>query len=423
MMCYYVSLQPGHSKTYSTPFDSFWCCVGTGMENHVKYGDTIYFHDADSLYVNLFIPSELHWKEKGLTLRQETRFPQEDTTRLTFDCAKPVAMTLRIRCPSWCASSPTVKVNGHAWQLATRPGEYAAVHRAWKRGDRVEIHLPMRLHEEPMPDNANRVALLDGPIVLAGDLGPQAQPSPRVPVFVTDGKPLESWVQPDAGKPLSFETHAVGRPADVALIPFYRTGHERYSVYWDLFTEAAWKQREAEYRAEEARQRELAARTVDYLAIGEMQPERDHHVQGERTSAGDFGGRKWRHALGGGWFSFEMAVPHDQPADLVLTYWGSDSGGREFDILVDGVKIATQVLNNDHPGQFFDVIHPLPDELTRGKEKVTVRLQGHPGPHRRRPVWRAARAEEVRIKPQTVTPDASRSMASRMPTIFPGWLM
>jgi DUF1680 family protein len=378
MMCYYVSLQPGNSKTYSTPFDSFWCCVGTGMENHVKYGDTIYFHDADSLYLNLFIPSELHWKEKGLTVRQETRFPQEDTTRLTFDCAKPVALTLRLRCPSWCAGPVTVKVNGRAWKLAARPGEYAAVHRSWKRGDRVEIHLPMRLHEEPMPDNANRVALLDGPIVLAGDLGPQAQPSPRVPVFVTEGKPLESWLEPNTGKPLSFETHEVGRPADVALIPFYRTGHERYSVYWDLFTEDAWKQREAEYRAEEARQRELAARTVDYLAIGEMQPERDHHVQGERTGAGDFGGRKWRHALGGGWFSFEMAVPRDQPADLVLTYWGSDSGGREFDILVDGVKVATQVLNNNQPGQFFDVIHPLPDELTRGKEKVTVRLQGHP---------------------------------------------
>ena len=207
---------------------------------------------------------------------------------------------------------------------------------------------------------------------------PHGQPSPRVPVLVTEGKPLERWFKRDTAKPLAFETRDVGRPADVRLIPFYRTGHERYSVYWDLFTEAAWKQREAEYRAEEARRRELEARTVDYLAIGEMQPEWDHHVQGERTSAGDFGGRKWRHALGGGWFSFEMAVPRGQPADLVLTYWGSDSGGREFDILVDGVKIGTQVLNNNRPSRFFDLVHPLADELTRGKEKVTIRLQGHP---------------------------------------------
>jgi DUF1680 family protein len=379
MMCYYVSLQPGHYKTYSTPFDSFWCCVGTGMENHVKYGDTIYFHDADSLYLNLFIPSELHWKEKGLTIRQETRFPDEETTRLTFSCPRPVEMTLRVRCPSWIAGAMGVKVNGRARKIDARPGEFALLRRTWHAGDRVEIRLPMRLREEPMPDNPKRVALLDGPIVLAGDLGRQSQPAPRVPVFVTEGKPLPEWVQPAAGKPLAFETHEVGRPADVSLIPFYRTHHERYSVYWDLFTDQQWKEREAEYRAEEARQRELEARTVDYLAIGETQPERDHHVQGERTSAGDFGGRKWRHALGGGWFSFEMRVPADQPADLVLTYWGSDSGGREFDLLVDDVKIATQLLNNNRPGRFFDVVHPLPEELTRGKEKVTVRLQGHPG--------------------------------------------
>jgi hypothetical protein len=249
-----------------------------------------------------------------------------------------------------------------------------------------------------MPDNPKRVALLYGPIVLAGDLGPQEKEAPRVPVFVTGGKPLRSWVRPASGEAptrgaptlhaaggaslvdaSTFRTRGVGRPADVALVPFYALHHRRYSVYWDLFTEAQWRQREAEYRAEEARQRELAARTIDHLAIGEMQPERDHNVQGEKTGAGEFGGRKWRHAVDGGWFSFEMRVPPDQPVDLVLTYWGSDSGGREFDILVDGTKIATQTLRNNKPNQFFDVVHPLAEELTRGKEKVTVRLQGHPG--------------------------------------------
>lgn len=271
------------------------------------------------------------------------------------------------------------EVNGKAQKIAGKPGEYVAVHRTWASGDRVEIRLPMRLREEPMPDNPDRAALLDGPIVLAGDLGPQERKAPRVPVFVTEGKPLVKSVQPVAGKPLAFQTHEVGRPADVSLLPFYQVDHEHYSVYWDLFTEAAWKQREAEYRAEEARQRELEARAVDYLAIGETQPERDPHVQGEKSGAGEFGGRIWRHAIGGGWFSFEMRVPPDRPADLVLTYWGSDSGGREFDILVDGVKIATQTLSNNQSDRFFDVVHPLTDELTRGKEKVTVRLQAHPG--------------------------------------------
>jgi uncharacterized protein len=293
-------------------------------------------------------------------------------------------MTLRIRYPSWAAGSLAVKVNGKPQKVAGKPGEYVALRRTWATGDRVEIQLPMRLREEPMPDNPNRVALLDGPIVLAGDLGPQSEPrpsgsGPRVPVFVTEGKPLVERLQPVADKPLAFQTHEVGRPADVSLLPFYQVDHERYSVYWDLFTEAAWQQREEEYRAQEARQRELEGRTVDYLAIGEMQPERDHHVQGEKSGAGEFGGRHWRHALNGGWFSFDLRVPPDRPADLVLTYWGSDSGGREFDILVDDVKIATQTLSNNQPGRFFDVVHPLPDELTRGKVKVTVRLQAHPG--------------------------------------------
>jgi hypothetical protein len=379
MLCYYVSLQPGHFKVYSTPFNSFWCCVGTGIENHARYGESLYFHDDQGLYVNLLVPSELRWKEKGLTLRQETRFPEEETTRLIFACEKPVEMTFRVRYPSWTADRMGLKINGRSQRVAGMPGEYVSVRRKWVSGDRVEITLPMRLRAEPMPDNQERVALLYGPIVLAGDLGPQEKPAPRVPVFVTGGQPLEKWTKPVSEDSLAFQTRQVGRPADVSLIPFYRMHHRRYSVYWDRFTEAQWQQREAEYRAEEARQRELEARTVDLLAIGEMQPERDHNVQGEKTSAGDFGGRKWRHAVDGGWFSFEMRVLRDQPVDLILTYWGSDSGGRVFDILVDGTKIATQTLRNNRPNRFFDVVHPLPEELTRGKEKVTVRLQGHPG--------------------------------------------
>src|SRR5262249_14095849 len=155
---------------------------------------------------------------------------EEETTRLTFTCARPLQMTLRIRCPSWIAGRMTAKVNGRNRKIDARPGEYAALSRRWQSGDRVEIRLPMRLREEPMPDNPDRIALLDGPIVLAGDLGPQSQPAPHVPVFVTEGKALREWIQPASGKPLAFTTHDVGRPADVSLIPFYRTHHERYSV-------------------------------------------------------------------------------------------------------------------------------------------------------------------------------------------------
>jgi DUF1680 family protein len=378
MVCYYMPLQPGAFKTYSTPDDSFWCCVGTGIENHTKYADSIYFRDDQGLYVNLFIPSELRWQEKGLTLRQETRFPEENVTRLTLACDKPTTLSLRIRYPAWAAGPPVVKINGRTQKADGKPGTYVELKRTWKTGDRIEITLPMSLRQEAMPDNPNRVALLYGPIVLAGALGPQDREAPRTPVFVSDGRPLVQRLKPVPGRTLTFQTQGVGRPADVTLIPYYAMHHQRYSVYWDLLTEAEWQRREAEYRAEQERLRELERRTVDMLAIGEMQPERDHNLQGEKTGAGDFQGRKWRHAVDGGWFSFEMKVLPDQPVDLVLTYWGSDVGGREFDILVDGEKIATQVLNNNHPERFFDVTHPLPESLTRGKQKVTIRLQAHP---------------------------------------------
>ena len=147
----------------------------------------------------------------------------------------------------------------------------------------------------------------------------------------------------------------------------------------DFFTAEQWEKHYADLLAELKRLRELKARTIDILRIGEMQPERDHNVTGENTGAGEFNGRKWRHATDGGWFSFEMAVLPDEPVDLLCTYWGSDRGQRTFDVLVDGTKVATQALNDNRPGEFFDVAYPIPAELTKGKQKVTVRLQAHPG--------------------------------------------
>jgi len=385
MMCYCVPLQEGALKTYSDPFDSFWCCVGTGIENHVRYGESIYFQDAEGLYVNLFIASRLSWPERGLRVTQETRFPEKDTARLTLSCDKPVAFALRLRCPGWVSGPMKVAINGKTQDVNSAPDSCVTLRREWRDGDRVDVRIPMNLRTESMPDNPDRVALLYGPIVLAGDLGPEDlgapdadSAEPRPPVFVTDGKALEDCVVPVPGKPLTFRTDGVGKPEDVTLIPFYRMHHHRYSVYWDLLTPREWARREAEYRAEQQRLAELRARTVDVMLIGETQPERDHNLQGENTGAGDFGGRKWRHAVDGGWFSFEIGVLPDTPVDLVLTYWGSDSGGREFDILVDGVLVATQVLDNNKPGGFFDVVHELPADLTAGHNKVTVRLQAHP---------------------------------------------
>ncbi|MDQ2799969.1 MAG: glycoside hydrolase family 127 protein, partial [Armatimonadota bacterium] len=400
MMTYYVSLKPGHFKTYSSPTDSFWCCVGTGMENHVKYGDSIYFHDADSLYVNLFIPSVLSWRAKGLTVRQETRFPESDTTHLTLSCAQPVKAALRVRYPSW-AHGMTVAVNGHPQAVANKPGSYVSLARTWKTGDRIDIKLPMNLHTEPMPDDPTKVAVLFGPLVLAGQLGSDGLappipyttgdqgayfrvPDPPVPVLVTSAdKPLTAAIHPVAGQTLTFRTAGLGKPNDVTLKPFYSTYFGRYTVYWDTFTPDAWHAREAAYKAEQERLRELSARTVDEIKMGEQQPEHDHNLQSLNSNTGPymgpFGETHWRDAGAGGWFSFDLKTLPDAPQDLVCTYWGGETGNRSFDILIDGTKIAAQILHEDKPGQFFDRSYPIPQELLAGKEKVTVRFQPKPG--------------------------------------------
>ena len=395
MMTYYVSLKPGHFKTYSSPTESFWCCVGTGMENHVKYGDSIYFHDADSLYVNLFIPSELKWHAKGLTVRQETKFPESDTTRLTLTSAHPVNASLKIRVPAWTRSMKVV-VNGKVQQITSTPSSYVTIHGPWKSGDKVDITLPMHLHSEAMPDDPSKIALLYGPVVLAGQLGEAGMSAPmpyatgdqwaysgvsdpQVPVLVAEGKPLESWIKPVAGQPLTFQTVGVGRPSDVTLKPFNTTYFSRYTVYWDTFTPEAWKQHEAEYQAEQERQRVLEARTVDRMGIGEQQPEVDHQLQSERSSSGPLGEKHWRDAADGGWFSFTLKVLPETAQDLVCTYWGGETGNRVFDVLVDGTKVASQTLNQNKPGQFFDVTTPLSAALLAGKTVIRVRFQSQPG--------------------------------------------
>ena len=261
MFTYFMSLKPGHFKTYSQPDVSFWCCVGTGMENHAKYGDTIYFHGDNSLFVNLFIPSELSWPEKNLVVRQETKFPESDTTLLNFQTQAPAQLALKIRWPAW-AEKMSVRVDGIKQKISGAPGAYASLNREWHNGDRVEIQLPMKLHTEPLPGTTNIVALLYGPIVLAGNLGTNGMPNPyakdqldlaripdpKVPVFVGDQKTFLKKIRP-TGEPLVFQTKNLGRPNDVTLVPFYRANHERYSVYWNVVSAADWKSNPAQMSA------------------------------------------------------------------------------------------------------------------------------------------------------------------------------
>lgn len=373
MFVYKGFLDFGATKNYSTPFDSFWCCVGSGMENHAKYGDSIYFHDDDGLFVNLFISSRLDWAEKGVKITQRTNFPKTETTTLSIRTDKPIRMPIRIRRPYWTTKDFQIKVNGKAVKVSGKPGSFAAVNRRWNNHDTIEAKMPMSIRTESMPDNPDRIAFLYGPIVLCAQVHKNA-----MPVLVPNTGEVADSVKRVSDDSLEFRTLGIGRPDDVRLIPLYAMHDKSYTVYFDKFTDKQWAARQAAYEAERQRIEEMKARTVDVVRVGEMQPERDHNFRGENTSTGTFNGRRWRHAYNG-WFSFDVKVDPQKPVDLIVRYWGSESGARNFDILLDGQKIATQQLKNNKPGEFFYATYPLNPELTAGKEKVTVRFQSHPG--------------------------------------------
>ena len=259
----------GYWKMFSLPRDSFWCCVGTGIESFSKLGDSIYFHDDDAVFVNLFIASELNWPEKGVRLRQETSFPEQAGTTLIVLADKPVQLSLHVRIPYWATRGGQVKVNGKSFDAVLKPSSYLTLKRTWKNGDRLEVALPMSLRLNRIPKNTYRPhelrpsAFMYGPLVLAGQLGSEDLPreaqygqrnggrildvknfkTVKVPALVPAGEDLNAWVKPVVGKPLTFRT--VEQKQDVTLVPLYKLFGQRFAVYWqihfkDMPTEGEW---------------------------------------------------------------------------------------------------------------------------------------------------------------------------------------
>jgi DUF1680 family protein len=254
MTMYFFSLQPGHFKVYCTPTNSFWCCTGTGVENHAEYGEAIYAHgvegDQDALFVNLFIASTLNWPEEGLKVEQKTNFPREQGTTLTVHAESPVRMAVKLRIPSWTRGAG-LKINGQAQSMALPPGSYATIDRQWRDGDRIELSLPMSLHLYHASDNPRSVAIMDGPIVLAGKLGRNGMPSSdqatdqnqynkvtfvSVPELQIDPNADPArWLKPAGGDdPLAFTTANFGMAQWIEVAPLYEIHHERYTVYWEV---------------------------------------------------------------------------------------------------------------------------------------------------------------------------------------------
>ncbi|HEY8483019.1 MAG TPA: glycoside hydrolase family 127 protein [Longimicrobiales bacterium] len=408
--CYMVPVGRGVRREYQRMFESFTCCVGTGMENHALHGDGIYYEAGDRLWVNLYVPSIARWEAAGVELTMETDFPEGESATITLRMREPKEFTLSLRRPYWTGDGFTVQINGQAagGQVATKarggepqelrePSTYVDLRRTWRDGDVVKVSLPKSLRLERLPDNPRRAAILWGPLVLAGDLGPEPAGGPGrsarfvppvVPVLVANAdQPLDRWISRKPGSPAIFRTVGAGREPtsegrtrDVDLVPFYRLHRRIYAAYWDIFNEAEWEEQRAMYAAEEERLRKLQAATVAYVQPGEMQPERDFNFQGgPDVQVRRILDRPARAART--WFSFDVPVESGRPMALLVTYYSDDrrSSPATFEILVDGQRVATQTIQRTEPPRFFDVEYPLPEHLVRGKQKVTVRFQAVEG--------------------------------------------
>lgn len=398
---YFTPIRPGHYRVYSQPGQGFWCCVGTGMENPGRYGQFIYAQSKRGLYVNLFIPSQLTAAQFGLTLRQETRFPFQERTKLTLRLAKTRTFDLHLRHPNWVAGNVlNIRVNGNRVRLPSTPGTYATLRRQWRNGDRIEVELPMQTTVEGLPDGSNWVAVLRGPIVLAAPTSADHQdglragagrgdhiaygplmPLDQMPALLASREQIANHVvaDPTAG-PMAFRIRDVATPASpsgILLRPFFQLQDTRYQMYWELTSQEGIAERKAKLAAEERAKLARDAATLDAVAVGEQQPEVDHQMTGEGLETGIFDGRRWRH---GRVIQYVLNSHGEKNIELAVTYSGGDAG-RTFDISVNGVVLATESLKGDRPGSFFEKRYAIPAELLQSAPdgRLTIRFAAPTG--------------------------------------------
>ena len=362
---YFTPMRPGHYRVYSQPETSFWCCVGSGLENHGKYNEFIYAHTNDELYVNLFIPSELNWKEKDLSVIQENNFPQEPSTSFIFKTEKPQRLNLLLRYPNWVTKGKLeVLVNGEPVSIKEEPGSYISVERLWKDGDTVRMELPMHITAERMPDGSDYRALEYGPIVLGAKTNAEDMkglfadasrgghiadgkkiPLSETPIFLTNTPDdIAKDVHKEAGQELRFSASDILYPerfSNLEFIPFYKIHDSRYVIYLPVETPESLAAIQKKRKEEEIKQQKLEALTVDKVSPGEQQPESDHFIKSENSNIGVNQDRHWRDASG--WFSYVLKDKNNEAAKLQVTYFGQDRD-RNFNIYVNGQLLAEEHL-------------------------------------------------------------------------------
>lgn len=384
---YFTPMRPGHYRVYSQPETSMWCCVGSGLENHTKYGEFIYAHQKDTLYVNLFIPSQLTWKEKGVTLTQETSFPDDGKVTLRIDKVPKKGFTLKIRQPQWAEHSKeyNVKINGKSeTSIIGENNNYLTLHRKWKKGDVITFNLPMKVNLEQIPDKKDYYAFLYGPIVLAASTGTEHLdglyaddsrgghiahgkqiPLQEVPMLIGNPEAIRNSLHKKDDNQLTFTFDGNVYPVQnkaLELVPFFRLHNARYAVYFRQANEEQFKAIQKEMATAERKATELANQTVDLISPGEQQPESDHGIQYEQAETGTNKDRHFRRAKG--WFSYNLKVK-EKASRITITIQKNDR--NKVTILLNNEKLAVNptISEADKDG-FITLSWLLPQKLKAG---------------------------------------------------------
>jgi DUF1680 family protein len=399
---YFTPARPRHYRVYSSPNESMWCCVGTGMENHSKYNQFIYTHQNDSLFVNLFIASELNWKAKGMKIKQETIFPYEEQTKLVI-LEGSSQFKLMIRYPSWVKEGALkILIDGETISYASHPTSYIAVDRTWKKGDIVQVLLPMHNTIEQLPNVPTYVAFMHGPILLGAKTGTEdlagliahdgrwehiaagkKLPIDQAPIIIEDDlSKITDELMPVKGKPLTFTAPklALINPMNVLLEPFYQIHDARYMMYWMALTSTQYRSYLDSIDADEKGKVALENRTVDFVAPGKQQPELDHKMQSSNSNSGTNLDEFWRDANNGGFFSYNLATKGESDLTLLVRYWGYEWGDRKFDIYIDDGKLVSE--NNSgrwYQSKFQNIEYKIPNSMIEGKDHVRLKFQALQG--------------------------------------------
>jgi uncharacterized protein len=387
MICYFVPLMPGASRIYHL-LEDFSCCVCSAFDSYTRHAEYIYCHSDSALYINLFIASELDFKAKGISLRQETSFPDKNISTISVICNSPVNIDMCIRNPYWAKNGVTIKLNGNQQENLVSKDGYFHLNRTWSDSDVVEINLPMDLRTENMPDDTNMIALFYGPVLLAANFDLNTANSLLrdgvAPALVPGQLPVSSWLKP-TGATLTYTT-TILKPWQVEVIPFFRKKTGPYSVYWKKLSEQEWLQREALKQKKLDYEKKLDRSTIDKVTACNEISERNHHITGESWIGYGNGGiygkggilddECWRRSSSKS-FGYEISVSPSGQNTLFCRYMGRGCYEQwSCKITIDGKTIQSYKLGKleveSFPLNIWHASYLIPSELTKGKNKVTV---------------------------------------------------